>query len=611
MAAQDARLLGLPVHLRAGGEPAGYVALILHAHLPYVRHPENEEQLEEEWFFEALTETYLPLLNMLLRLRDEGVPFQLSMSLTPPLLAMLEDELLIERYVRRLERLVELSEREVERTRFHPQLAPLARLYRELFRHTRTVFVDRYRRRLVPWFRSLQESGHLEILASAATHGYLPLMDLYPEAVRAQIEVGLESYRRAFGNLPTSFWLPECGYTPVADVLLARAGVRATFLESHGLLFGTPRPRYAVYAPVYSPSGLACFGRDWESSKQVWSADEGYPGDPVYREFYRDIGWELDFDYLRPYLKGNFRHPLGIKYHRVTARGSEEKELYDPVAARERAAVHAGNFMFNRERQIEYLRTRMERPPVVLAPYDAELFGHWWFEGPLFLEYFLRKTAFDQVTIATITPTAYLEHHRQLQVVTPSVSSWGYKGYHEVWLEGANDWMYRHLHHATERMIEWANRAAPPGPTAAVANGTGNPPATANYAGTPDQKPLLERALNQAARELLLAQASDWAFILKTGTMVEYARRRFGQHLNHLYRLLSMVEAGAIDEDYVRRLEDQDRVFPWLDYRVYQTAGLPAGLQYRSFTERTTGGPYLLPARSSPPAGSLHAATPG
>jgi len=594
------RLPGLPIHLKAG-EPQGYLALVLHAHLPYIRHRGNEHQLEEEWFYEALTETYIPLLNMMLRLRDEGVPFQLSMSLTPPLLHMLDDELLIDRYVHRLELLIELAEKEVERTRWHSRLAPVAQMYLELFHHTHTSFVYRFGRRLIPHFRSLQESGHLEILGSAATHGYLPLMDLYPEAVRAQIEVGVESYRRAFGRVPASFWLPECGYTPVADKLLVQAGVRATFLDSHGLLFGVPRPRYAVYAPVYSPTGLACFGRDWESSKQVWSTDEGYPGDPAYREFYRDIGWDLDFEYLRPYLKGNFRHALGIKYHRVTERGNPDKDFYDPLAARERAAVHAGNFLFNREHQIEYLRTRMDGPPVVLAPYDAELFGHWWWEGPLFLEYFLRKTAYDQVTIATITPGTYLSRYKRHQVVTPSVSSWGYKGYHEVWLEGSNDWIYRHLHHATERMIEWANRSEPAYPARvqaqAPARGTAAPH-TADQArragpdGVDERGFERQRALDQAARELLLAQSSDWAFIMKTGTVVEYARLRLTQHVQRFHRLVDMVEANQIDPEFVADLESQDNVFPFVDYRLYRTDGLPRDLQYRSFTERSTGGPF-------------------
>ncbi|MBE3577218.1 MAG: DUF1957 domain-containing protein [Limnochordales bacterium] len=572
----DERLPGLPVHLK-GSEPQGYIALVLHAHLPFIRHRDNEQQLEEEWLYEALTETYIPLLNMMLRLRDEGVPFQLSLSITPTLAHMLDDELLISRYVHRLELLMELAEKEVERTRWHPRLAPLAQMYRDLFRHTYTSFVYRFGRRLLPHFRSLQESGHLEILASAATHGYLPLMDLYPEAVRAQIEVGLESYRRAFGRPPVSFWLPECGYTPVADRLLAKTGVRATFLDSHGLLFGKPRPRYAVYAPIYSPTGLACFGRDWESSQQVWSADEGYPGDPAYREFYRDIGWDLDFEYLRPYLKGNFRHALGIKYHRVTARGNADKDLYDPQAARERAAVHAGNFLFNRERQIEFLRTRMEQPPVVLAPYDAELFGHWWWEGPIFLEYFLRRAAYDQVTIATITPGTYLGRYKRHQVVSPSVSSWGYKGYHEVWLEGSNDWIYRHLYQAAERMIEWAMRLEPDGAAG-------------------DQESWRRRALNQAARELLLAQSSDWAFILKTGTVVEYARLRFAQHVQRFNRLIDMVEAGQVDPEFVADLESQDNLFPWLDYRLYRTDALPRELQFRSFAERCTGGPYPVAA---------------
>ncbi|MBE3584088.1 MAG: DUF1957 domain-containing protein [Limnochordaceae bacterium] len=585
---------GRPVHLKAG-EPVGYVALLLHAHLPFLRHVDLETQLEEDWLYEAITETYIPLLNLFLRLRDENVPFQLAMSLTPPLMSMLADPLLMERYERRLHLLIELAEKEVERTRWQPQVQPLAQMYLDWFRDTLHTFTHRYQRRLLPWFASLHQSGHVEIVASAATHGYLPLMDIHPEAVRAQVLVGVETFRRLLGQEPGSLWLPESGYTPVVEPFLVEAGIRSIFLDSHGLLYAQPRPRYAVYAPIYTPNGVACFGRDWETSKQVWSADEGYPGDPVYREFYRDIGWDLDFDYLRPYLRGSFRHALGIKYHRITGRGQDHKEYYQPAAARQQAAVHAGNFLFNREHQAEFLRTRMDRPPIIFAPYDAELFGHWWFEGPAFLEYFLRKAAYDQMTIATISPSAYLAAYPRQQVAIPSVSSWGYKGYHEVWLEGANDWLYRHLHHATERLVQWANRATlAPAHYADADPGTGIM-RSSRLGPARAERPndWTQRALDQAARELLLAQSSDWAFILKTGTVVEYARRRFAQHIERCTRLLDMVDRGQVDPAVVAQIERQDEIFPWLDYRVYSTRALPAVMQHWQFTERTTGGPYV------------------
>lgn len=538
--------------------PDGYVALVLHAHLPFVRHPEHTTFVEEEWLFEAITECYIPLLDVFERLVRDRVPWRLTMSLTPTLVAMLGDPLLQRRYVEHIEGLIELARREIVRTAHDPRFNRLARMYETLFRRARRKFVEEYRRDLVGAFRRFQESGHLEIMASAATHGYLPLMAPHREAVRAQIEVGVEAYRRAFGRRPQGFWLPECGYNPPDDVWLARAGIRYFIAETHGLLHACPRPRYAVFAPVYCPaSGVAVFGRDTETSAQVWSATEGYPGDFDYRDFYRDIGYDLDFDYVRPWLKGDVRRHVGIKYFRITGK-TDDKDVYDPDAAVEKAAVHAGHFVFNRQRQIEHLRAHMDRPPIVVAPYDAELFGHWWFEGPRWLDFVIRKTAYDQRTFRLITPSDYLDMFPRNQVAQPSMSSWGNKGYSEVWLNGSNDWIYRHLHEAARRMVNLADRHALDGAT--------------------DTNPLLVRALNQAARELLLAQGSDWAFIINAGTMVDYAARRTVNHIARFNKLYEQIGAGAVDESWLAEVEARDNIFPWLDYRVFRSeqAALPA-----------------------------------
>jgi len=138
---------------------------------------------------------------------------------------------------------------------------------------------------------------------------------------------------------------------------------------------------------------VAAFGRDPDSSKQVWSADEGYPGDFWYRDFYRDIGFDLDYDYVRPYLPptGQRIH-TGLKYHRITGK-TDQKEPYDPERARSRVQEHADHFVETRLGQVAWLARQMERPPIVVCPYDAELFGHWWFEGPWWLEMVFRRLA--------------------------------------------------------------------------------------------------------------------------------------------------------------------------------------------------------------------------
>jgi 1,4-alpha-glucan branching enzyme len=265
-----------------------------------------------------------------------------------------------------------------------------------------------------------------------------------------------------------------------------------------------------------------------ESSKSVWSSIDGYPGDYNYRDFYRDVGYDLDYEYIKPYINPDgTRVNTGIKYYKITGQ-TDYKLPYDVDKAREKAAEHAGNFIFNREKQIEYLSSIMDRKPIIISPYDAELFGHWWFEGPEWLEYLIRKINFDQDTIKLITPNDYLSIYRRNQVITPSISSWGWKGYSEVWLEGSNDWIYRHLHKAVERMMEMAVK----------------------FAETKEQIKI--RALNQMARELLLAQSSDWAFIMKTGTFVTYAHNRIRSHIYRFTRLYEELNNGKIVESWLK-----------------------------------------------------------
>ncbi|MBI4982011.1 MAG: DUF1957 domain-containing protein [Candidatus Omnitrophica bacterium] len=523
----------------------GYLCMVLHGHLPFVRHPEHEDFLEEDWLYEAITETYVPLILMFESLTSENIDFRLTMTLSPTLISMLSDPLLQERYSKHLNKLIELSYKEIERTAWQGQFHNLALMYRDQFCKTRDCF-ERYHRNLVNAFKKFQDLGKLEVITCGATHGYFPLMDACKDSVRAQVRVAVSHYESVFGRPPRGIWLPECGYYPGHDEILREAGIRYFFTDSHGLLHGTPRPKYGVFAPVYCKgSGVACFSRDLESSKQVWSSVEGYPGDYNYREFYRDIGFDLEHDYIKPYIHPDgIRINTGIKYYRITGT-TNHKEPYVPEWARQRAAEHAGNFMFNRQKQVEYLYDFMQKKPIIISPYDAELFGHWWYEGPQWLEFLIRKIACDQDDIRMITPSEYLTENPRNQVINPSMSSWGWKGYSEMWLQGSNDWIYRHLHTASERMTELSK----------------------NYS---DVNGLAKRALNQALRELLLAQSSDWAFILGTGTHTSYAERRTKDHLLRFNRLYEDIKTGAIDEGWLSDIEYKDNIFPGIDYKAHQ-----------------------------------------
>jgi len=477
-------------------------------------------------------------------LLGDNVDFRLTMSLSPTLISMLTDGLLQDRYLRHINRLIELGHKEVERTRWQPEFQHLAVMYLNNFSKARDTYL-RLNRNLISAFKKFQDAGKLEIITCAATHGFFPLMDICRESVRAQIKVAVSHYESVFARKPMGIWLPECGYHPGHDEILKEAGLRYFFTDSHAVLHAAPRPKYGVFAPVYCKgTGVGCFGRDLESSKQVWSSIDGYPGDYLYREFYRDIGFDLDYEYIKPYIHPDgVRINTGIKYFRIT--GSDNKAPYNPHQAREKASQHAGNFMYNREKQIEYLYDFMQKKPIIISPYDAELFGHWWYEGPQWLEFLLRKIVFDQKTIRLITAAEYLSENPRNQVITPSLSSWGWKGYSEMWLQGSNDWIYRHLHAASFRMTELAKSF-------------------------PRAEGVLKRALKQALRELLLAQSSDWGFIMGTGTHTSYAVRRTKEHILRFTRLYEEIKSNSIDENWLSDIEYKDNIFPDIDYRVHQ-----------------------------------------
>jgi 1,4-alpha-glucan branching enzyme len=452
---------------------------------------------------------------------------------------MLLDPMLQDRCVRHLDGLVQLAENEIHRTHWDAAYRDLAWMYHDRFTGLRLTYLE-YGRNLVGAFRRFQEAGLLEIATCAATHALLPLLADDAPSLRAQILVARDYHRECFGCDPRGLWLPECAYVEGIEEVLQEANIRWFVTETHGLLHARPRPRYGVFAPVFTPNGVAAFGRDFESARQVWSKDYGYPGDGRYRDFYRDIGFDLDYDYVKPFLPApDTRGFTGIKYHRITG-GNLEKQIYDRAGAMRAADEHAGHFLRARVEQIEKLGAVMDRPPMVVAPYDAELFGHWWYEGPEFLNYFVRKAYYDQQAFTFITPWEYLRRYPTQQVATPAASSWGEEGYWKVWLNDSNHWIYPHMRIAQARMSELAERFA----------GAGG---------------LAGRALRQAGRELLLAQSSDWPFILRTGTSPDYAARRVKEHLSRFLELHRQLAAKAIDKTWLERIEQADNIFPNID----------------------------------------------
>jgi 1,4-alpha-glucan branching enzyme len=529
--------------------PSGYLIFVLHAHLPYVHHPEYDRFLEERWLFEAMTETYLPLLCQVDRLRSEGIGAKLTLSLSPTLVAMLEDPLLQQRYDAHLELCLRLADAEINRTRGEPELHRLAWMYRALFEQIRDVFVQRCGRELSAAFRALADDGRLELITCAATHGFLPALAAHPPTVRAQVFAAVAEHERVFGRKPQGFWLPECGFFPGLDEVLAEAGIRYFFVDSHGLEHATPSPLFGVSSPVFCPSGVAAFARQPLTSKLVWSSKVGYPADPHYREYYRDIGYDLDSHYLEPFQHARgVRTATGIKYHRVTG-PSAHKQLYDPDAAQKAAERHARDFVHRCREHVLRVARAMPFPPAIVSPYDAELLGHWWFEGPQWLYSVLRELG-SGGELSASTPSEYLASHPVQQKGMPAPSTWGRNGYAEQWINSKTQGLWRPLHEAARRMEEAARAraAAPPGGVE-------------------------ERLLRQAGRELMLAQSSDWPFAITNGTTEQYARRRFQDHLARFHDLLDDLDQRRIDPEKIEALEYMDSILPSLDPRLFTSPG--------------------------------------
>ncbi len=530
--------------------PKGHLAIVLHAHLPYVRHPEHENFLEELWFYEAMAETYIPLLRVLSRLEDDGVGYRLLLGLSPTLVSMMEDRLLAERFSRHLAKTVRLADRVRASQPAGSERRRLAEFHGDFYRDALFWFEEKCRRRVAAAFADLARLGNLDIITCGATHGFLPILRQNPAAVRAQLLAARDYHRSVFGQRPEGIWLPECAYYPGLEKLLAEAGYAYTFLDTHGVMNADRAPRRGVYAPVCCREGVAFFGRDPETGHQVWSAEQGYPGHPDYREFYRDLGFELPEAELSEFIvAGHIRVNTGLKFNRITSRQGGEKAPYNPDAARERAARHAEHFLENRVRQAERLAPAMDgRPPLIVAPYDAELFGHWWFEGPQFLDYVFRKMHYDQDTVKCRTPAEYLRLFPENQFANPAGSSWGGDGTYEFWVNAANQDVIPPLHQAADRLSGVIE----------------NLPAKGEFESTRE-----EGVARQMLRELMLAQASDWPFIMRTGTSPEYAKKRIRDHLDRFWALDAMLREGRIDEKIFAAIRQADNIFPDCDLGWY------------------------------------------
>ncbi len=548
-----------------------YFTFVLHSHLPYVLGHGGWPH-GTDWIYEAACETYLPLLKTFGQLLDEGIKAKATVAVSPVLAEQLADPAFaagLSDYVEMKVRAARDNGAEFERAG-RADLAALADTWHNFYGATRADFEERFARDVVGAFRDLQEEGALEIITCAATHAYLPLLGR-DESVALQLRAAATAHRRHFARTPAGIWLPECAYRPAyewryplepwsarpprsrpgLEEALSRAGLKYFIIDTHLLTGGRALGVYAArfeairrlyeqaragaeaparpakltpHRPYYvgaADPAVACFVRDAETGLVVWSGEHGYPGD----------GWYLDFH------KKHF--PGGLRYWRVTAAGAGlgAKEPYRPSEVPARLAENADHFAS----LVRRLLAEEEAPsPVLVAPYDAELFGHWWHEGPGWLGEVLRRLdAAPDVELTTCGE--YLERFPPEGAVALPEGSWGEGGFHNVWLNADTEWSWRLIYEAEEKLAE---------------------------AAAAERSPRGEKLFAQALREFMLLSASDWQFLISTGSARDYAEGRLRHHYEALAKLLDLSareregEAASESEmDYLAALEAKDRPF--------------------------------------------------
>ena len=526
------------------------ISLVLEAHLPFVREFNKEDDLsianEEIRFFEYITETLLPLLEVLDRLENDHIPFRFALAMSPVLCYMLGDEYFLNKYLAYLDKQIEFGEQEMERTAGQEELYKLTQHYYNQLVDRRIVFAVRYEKNLLKVFDYYRRRGKIEILASCATHAFLPFISNSPESIQAQMEIPISGYRKLFGSCPQGFWLPALGWTPAVETYFRAYNFSYTIVDSHGLLSGNPAPEKGCFYPVKTPKGIFVLGRDFYAMREI----EKLANDEVYRSNDRDAGYELPPEMVSQFLSPEGeRRRTGYKYHaRQTAglNSDDENAVYDLKAAFNKADEHARLFLEKTIIRLEEASKHMEEAPICVCALNADNFGRCWYEGPHFLETLFRMACGYRDFLFT-TPSEYIykQDIASIQVVSPEFSSSGINGYGETWLDVSNDWIYRHLARSMERMTELAERF-------------------------PDDTGLKERALNQAAREILLAQSSDWPSMLYTQDSTEYARFHAENALRNFTTIYEALGSNYMSTEWLTTIERRHNIFPNINYRVFR-----------------------------------------
>ncbi len=483
------------------------IIFVLHSHLPYIKVPDIKDSVEETWLYEAIIESYIPLVLSFERLINKGVSFKLTLSLSPTLLEMLNDEYLKKGLNRYLERLEDLAALEKKR---NPHFGETIQFYRERLKVVKDFLGESS---IIDALKGLTERGNISIITTTATHAYLPLFSRFPWVVEGQIREGIKVFKKYMAREISGLWLPECGYFSGLFEYLKKFHIDWTVLEGHGVVFGKPKPETGIFRPVRSPEGVLVFPRDAETCRHVWSREVGYPGNIWYRDFYRDVCYELSDSDWKRFRPDGIRHHTGLKYWRIT--GRERKEPYLRQRAIQQVEIDARHFVdFLKKRAI--MANRITDDPVIVLAFDTELFGHWWFEGPEWLERVFELIS-ETNKLRLALPVEIIYNSSTFCETAPLPSSWGEGGFNDTWVSQQNSSYLRFIYRATELVDTLLKK----------------------YNQYPELKRWRSTVWEALIRELFFLQSSDFLFMIKrSDSSSSYAEKRLKEHLQRIERIL-------------------------------------------------------------------------
>jgi 1,4-alpha-glucan branching enzyme len=532
------------------------IAIVLNAHLPFARKEGADFSFEELPFFATVSETLLPLLEVFDRLEADKIPFRLALALSPVLCHLLTDELSISHYLDYVDRQIAFGAKELERTKNDPVMHNLAKYYYDNAIEQRINFTERYEKNIPRVLSRYQKKGRVELLASTATNCFLPFYMEHFEVVRAQIETALASHKKVFKTRPEGIWLSELGYHSKLSAYLNIYDFRYTIIDTHSALLANPPPKYGSFFPLKTKHDVGLLVKDFYAYRDIMDREQGIPVEGVFRDFFHDAADDLPLESIKLFLgEDGTRLSTGYKYFSIGNR-TNQRQPYDPALAAEKARNHAGVFLERRisalTRAASLLQKDFTGDAVSLCAWNADFLGRFWHEGPVFLETLFRMGC-KKNEIKFMTPSEYLNSQSEasFQVIKPEYSSSGFNGYAESWIDASNDGFYRHLFHAAERMAELAER---------FRSETG----------------IKERALKQAAREILLALSSDWQRLISAQNNISlpkwknYAKNELESHLKNFTTIYEALGSNYLSTRFLTDIEHRNNIFPDINYSVFR-----------------------------------------